>query len=132
MGAKILVIDDEESIRFTFNTHLSNEGHEIFTSEDYTTAIETIENNSLDLIFADLILKGHTGIEILSKVKELGLNCPVIMITGNPSIKTTTEAVRLGAFDYLLKPIYKEPLLRVTKLALDHKALVALLPGIRT
>ncbi len=126
MGAKILVIDDEESIRFTFDVHLKNEGHEVFTSKDYTSAIEIIENNRLDLIFADLILKGHTGIEILSKVKELGLNCPVIMMTGNPSIKTTTEAVRLGAFDYLLKPIYKEPLLRATKLALDHKALVDL------
>ena len=126
MGARILVIDDEESIRFTFKTHLSNEGHEVFTSRDYETAVEIIEKNTLDLIFADLILSGHTGIEILSKVKELGLNCPVIMMTGNPSIKTTTEAVRLGAFDYLLKPIYREPLLRSTKLALDHKALVDL------
>ncbi len=126
MGARILVIDDEESIRFTFKTHLSGEGHEVFTSRDYTSAIDIIENNTLDLIFADLILREHTGIEILSKVKELGLNCPVIMMTGNPSIKTTTESVRLGAFDYLLKPIYKEPLLRATKLALDHKALVDL------
>ena len=126
MGAKILVIDDEESIRFTFKMHLTNEGHEVFTSKDYSTAIEIIEKNTLDLIFADLILKGHTGIEILSKVKELGLNCPVIMMTGNPSIETTTEAVRLGAFDYLLKPIYKAPLLRSTKLALDHKALIDL------
>ncbi len=126
MGAKILVIDDEESIRFTFKTHLSNEGHEVFTSKDYSSAIDIIENNNLDLIFADLILKGHTGIEILSKVKELGLYCPVIMMTGNPSIQTTTEAVRLGAFDYLLKPIYKDPLLRATKIALDHKALIDL------
>ena len=126
MGAKILVIDDEESIRFTFNSHLSSEGHEVFTSKDYSSAIKIIEKNNLDLIFADLILKEHTGIEILSKVKELGLSCPVIVMTGNPSIQTTTEAVRLGAFDYLLKPIYKEPLLRATKIALDHKALIDL------
>ncbi|MBN2418631.1 MAG: sigma 54-interacting transcriptional regulator [Deltaproteobacteria bacterium] len=126
MGAKILVIDDEESIRFTFDTHLSNEGHEVFTSKDYPSAVDIIEKNNLDLIFADLILHNHTGIEILSKVKELGLNCPVIMMTGNPSIQTTTEAVRLGAFDYLLKPIYREPLLRATKIALDHKALIDL------
>lgn len=123
MGAKILVIDDEESIRFTFDVHLSNEGHEVFTSKDYKSAIEIISNNNLDLIFADLILKKHTGIEILEKVKERGLKCPVIMMTGSPSIQTTTDAVRLGAFDYLLKPIYKEPLLRATKLALEHKTL---------
>jgi PAS domain S-box-containing protein len=123
MSARILVIDDEESIRFTFRAHLAQEGHEVFTSNDYASAIEIIEKNNLDLIFADLILKGHTGIEILSKVRELGLTCPVIMMTGNPSIETTTEAVRLGAFDYLLKPIHKEPLLRATKIALSHKNL---------
>jgi two-component system, NtrC family, response regulator HydG len=123
MRAKILVIDDEESIRFTFKTHLTSEGHEVFTSKDYASAIEIIERDNLDLIFADLILKGHSGIDILGKVKELGLSCPVIMMTGNPSIETTTEAVRLGAFDYLLKPIYKEPLLRATKIALSHKNL---------
>lgn len=126
MGARILVIDDEESIRFTFDVHLTNEGHKVFTSKDYHTALEIISGNDLDLIFADLILREHTGIEILSRVKELGLTCPVVMMTGNPSIKTTAEAVRLGAFDYLLKPIYKEPLLRVTKLALDHKSLIDL------
>jgi two-component system, NtrC family, response regulator HydG len=123
MSARILVIDDEESIRFTFKAHLTQEGHKVFTSKDYASAIEIIEKNNLDLIFADLILKGHSGIEILGKVKELGLTCPVIMMTGNPSIQTTTEAVRLGAFDYLLKPIYKEPLLRATKIALSHKNL---------
>jgi two-component system response regulator HydG len=124
MSAKILVIDDEESIRFTFKIHLTQEGHEVFTSKDYASAIEIIERYNLDLIFADLILKGHSGIDILGKVKELGLTCPVIMMTGNPSIETTTEAVRLGAFDYLLKPIYKEPLLRATKIALIHKNLI--------
>ena len=62
MGAKILVIDDEESIRFTFNTHLSNEGHKVFTSKDYPSAIDIIEKNNLDLIFADLVLQGHTDL----------------------------------------------------------------------
>jgi PAS domain S-box-containing protein len=123
MSARILVIDDEESIRFTFRAHLTQEGHEVFTSRDYESAIEIIEKKDLDLIFVDLILKGHSGIEILGKVKELGLACPVIIMTGNPSIETTTEAVRLGAFDYLLKPIHKEPLLRATKIALSHKNL---------
>lgn len=124
MGAIVLVIDDEESIRFTFNAFLSKEGHNVLTSKDYESALEIISSEKLDLIFADLVLKEHTGIEILSKVKELGLNCPVIMMTGRPSINTTAEAVRLGAFDYLLKPIHKESLLRVTKLALNHKALI--------
>ncbi len=124
MKARILVIDDEESIRFTFNAFLTREGHDVLTAKDYDSALEIIFKEKLDIIFADLVLKGHTGIEILGRVKELGLGCPVIMMTGKPSINTTAEAVRLGAFDYLLKPIHKESLLRVTKLGLNHKALL--------
>ncbi len=124
MSARVLVIDDEENIRFTFNAFLTKEGHDVLTSKDYDSALKIISSEPLDLIFADLVLKERTGIEILSKVKALGLSCPVIMMTGRPSINTTAEAVRLGAFDYLLKPIHKESLLRVTKLALNHKALI--------
>lgn len=124
MRARILIIDDEESIRFTFNTFLSKEGHRVFTSKDYPSALETISGQNLDLIFADIVLGDHTGIEILSKVKEEGLHCPVIMITGKPSIHTAAEAVRLGAFDYLSKPVHKESLLRATKVALEHKSLM--------
>ncbi len=124
MRAKVLVIDDEESIRFTFKAFLSGEGHEVFTSPDYQSALEMISSEEPDLIFADVILGDYTGIEILGQVKKSGLQCPVIMITGKPSINTAAEAVRLGAFDYLPKPIRKEQLLRATKLALDHKALM--------
>ena len=124
MRAKVLVIDDEESIRFTFNAFLSREGHNVFTSKDYHSALEIIQMEEPDLIFADVVLGDYTGIEILEKVREKGLQCPVIMITGKPSFNTAADAVRLGAFDYLPKPIRKEHLLRATKLALDRKALM--------
>ncbi len=102
---------------------MSREGHRVFTCEDYHSALEIISNEEPDLIFADVILGDHTGIEILSEVRKRDLKCPVIMITGKPSINTAADAVRLGAFDYLPKPIRKEYLLRATKLALEHKAL---------
>lgn len=123
MKPTILVIDDEESIRFTFKTFLSNQGHEVLTAEDYHSATDIISNRSLDLIFADIILGDHTGVDLLREVKEKGLSCPVVMITGEPNIGTAAESVRLGAFDYLAKPVTKETILRVTKIALNHKAL---------
>ena len=94
MRAKVLVVDDEESIRFTFNAFLSKEGHHVFTANDYTSAMKIISNEDIDLIFADVILGDFTGIEILGEVRERGLQCPVIMITGKPSINTAAEAVQ--------------------------------------
>jgi len=121
---RILIIDDEESIRFAFKSLLSKAGYETLTAEDYTSALEAISETDLDLILADIILGGHTGIDILQEVKKRGMQCPVIMITGEPNLETATDAVRLGAFDYLPNPVHKEMLLRVTNHALRHKALL--------
>jgi two-component system, NtrC family, response regulator HydG len=124
MQAKILVIDDEENMRFTLAEMLTREGHSVFTAENYNSALSLISKEIPDLIFADVVLGSRTGIEILGEIRNMGIKSPVIMITGNPSIDTASDAVRLGAFDYLSKPIRKEALLRATKLALDHKALM--------
>ncbi|MCP4688850.1 MAG: response regulator [Desulfobacterales bacterium] len=121
---RILIIDDEESIRFTFHAHLSREGHETITAEDYASSLKIIAGTDLDLIITDIILGGYTGIDVLKQVKERGLNCPVIMITGEPNITTATDAVRLGAFDYLPKPVRKDTLLRVARHALRNKKLM--------
>lgn len=123
MKASILIIDDEESIRFSFKNFLSNEGHEILTAENYDSAIDIINKKSFDLMFVDIILGTHTGIDILMAVKERGIRCPVIMVTGEPNIETSAESIRGGAFDYISKPVRKETLLQVTNRALQHKAL---------
>lgn len=124
MSINILVIDDEESIRFTFSSFLSNAGYEVLTAADYASALEIISRHDLDLIFADIILKEQTGIDILREVKDRGLRCPVVIITGVPNIENAAESVRLGAFDYLAKPLKKEAIMRIANLALHHKALV--------
>jgi two-component system, NtrC family, response regulator HydG len=124
MNAKILVIDDEESMRSILEEILQKDGHEVLTSGDYNSALDIISNEIPDLIFADVMLGGRTGIEILEEIRNMGIKSPVVMITGNPSIDTASDAVRLGAFDYIPKPVRKEQLLKVTKLALDHKTLM--------
>ena len=124
MKSKILVVDDEEGIRFTFKAFLSKEGYNVLTAEDYESAMEIISSADLDFIITDIILGSQSGIDILRKVKERDMHCPVLIITGEPNIKTATDSVRLGAFDYIYKPIRKETLLRVTNHALRHKSIL--------
>ena len=118
MSAKILVIDDEESIRFTFERFLRGAGYIVSTAESFGEALALIDETSFDLVFADIILGGETGIDILREIKGRGLICPVIMITGDPGVETAGECVRLGAFDYIPKPINQDLLLHATRTAL--------------
>ncbi len=121
--ATILIIDDEESIRYTFESFLTEEGHEVHTARDLDEAVALLSRRDFDIVFSDIVLDGRTGIDVLREVKERGLYCPVVMITGYPSVATASEAVRLGAFDYIPKPVVQEALLRITRTALENKRL---------
>ena len=119
--ARILVVDDEESILYTFDSFLSDEGHEVVAAGNYEEALRRIADADPDVVFSDIILGGKTGIDVLRAVKERGLTSPVVMMTGYPTLDTATEAVRLGAFDYVTKPVVQRVLLRIANLALRHK-----------
>ena len=123
--ANILVIDDEESIRFTFEHFLREAGHEVVCAGTYDEALARVSQMECDVIFSDIILDGKTGVDFLRECRERNLSCPVIMITGYPTLETAYDAVRLGAFDYLTKPIEPPTLLHVTELALQHKRVTA-------
>lgn len=123
MKPKILVVDDEEPIRYIFKNFLKREGYEVVAVEDYVSAIEQLSSSEFDIMFVDIVLEGHTGLEILQEVNNRGLFCPVVMITGAPTIDTAADAVRMGAFDYLSKPVRLDDLRRVTAKALQHKML---------
>jgi len=73
-----------------------------------------------DLIICDIVLESHSGIDLLKRFRQLGVNCPVVIITGYPQVETASEAVRLGAFDYLAKPVEKEALLKIARLAIQQ------------
>ena len=121
--AKILIVDDEESIRFTFESFLSDEGHEVTTAGGYNEALAIISRYEFDLIFMDIVLGGETGIDLLKEIKNRDMRCPVVMITGYPNVETASAALRLGAFDYIFKPVKQEILLHITAIALRNKAL---------
>jgi len=119
--SRILVVDDEESLRLTFKTFLSREGYgPVTVASTFDEALELIENNTYDLIVSDIVLEGASGIDLLRRAKELNQDCPVVMVTGYPNIKSASEAVRLGTFDYLAKPVKKEDLLRTARMALQQ------------
>jgi len=124
MVPRILLIDDEEGITFTFKKFLSGEGYEVSVAKNFDEALACIDKASYDAIFVDIILEGRSGIDILREIKERDTRSPVIMITGYPNIETASEAVRLGAFDYIPKPILKETLLHATGVALQYKKLI--------
>ena len=123
MEAHILIVDDEESMRYTFESFLSDEGHRVTTAASCSEGIALLKEEDIDLVFADIVLPDENGIDFLKVVKEVRPDVPVTMITGAPSIDSAAESLRLGAFDYIIKPITQEILLRAVSIALKHNAL---------
>ncbi len=117
----ILIVDDEASIRLTFEMFLAREGYgSIKTASTLKEALTAIQNHTFDLIISDIVLEGERGTDLLRKIREAGIECPVVMITGFPNLDTAAEAVRHGAFDYISKPVNKETLLKFVRQALKH------------
>ncbi len=120
-NASILIVDDEASIRLTFEMFLAREGYgPVTTAATIEEALLAIHEHEFDLIISDIVLEGARGTDLLRKIRETGIQCPVVMITGFPNLDSAAEAVRYGAFDYISKPVNKETLLRFVRQALQH------------
>lgn len=101
---KILVTDDEKSIRNALREILEFEGYTFLEAENGDTALKTIESERVDLVILDIKMKGMDGIEVLSEIKKREKDLPVIMISGHGTIKIAVEATKNGAYDFLEKP----------------------------
>ncbi|THB76351.1 MAG: response regulator [Desulfobulbaceae bacterium] len=100
---------------------LQREGYRrVDTAASLREAVSAIEQYTYDLIISDIVLEGEKGTELLRHIRETGITCPVVMITGFPNLETASEAVRFGAFDYLPKPVNKETLLKVVSQAMKY------------
>ncbi len=124
MASRILVVDDEENIRYTFSSFLKDEGLIVDVACSIEECRQALSVRDFDLVYLDILLGGDSGIDALRICKEMNPACPVVMVTGSPDLDTATDAVRLGAFDYIPKPVRHETLLRITRKALQHKLLV--------
>lgn len=103
MQAKILVVDDEETIRYTLKRTLKRE-YEVTTAESGQAALTQLKQQEFDLALIDIKLEDISGIALLAKLREQSPDTVVIVLTGNGSLDTSVEALRHGAHDYLLKP----------------------------
>ena len=119
----ILIIDDERSIRNSLRDILEYEKFIVDEAEDGHSALEKVKQNTYDLILCDIKMPGIDGIEVLEKIMETN-DIPVVMISGHGNIETAVEAIKLGAFDYISKPLDLNRLLVTVRNALDKNVLV--------
>jgi len=118
MTEKILIIDDEPNIVRSFSSLLSDEGHKTVTAETAEDGLKAVEDPNISLILLDLNLPGMSGIEFLKKLKTDGSSPLVLVISGQSDIPTALEAIKLGAIDYLEKPVAPEKLISSVRSAL--------------
>ncbi len=122
--AKILIIDDEKSIRYTLRDILEYEKYEVDEAQDGEEGVEKIKNNQYDAVICDVKMPKMDGLEVLNKVMELGKDLPIIMISGHADLPLAVEATKKGAYDFLAKPPDLTRLLLCIRNALDKSVLI--------
>jgi DNA-binding NtrC family response regulator len=120
---KILVVDDEKIVRESLYHWFEDEGYSVETAEDAIAALKLFEKGKYDLILLDMKMPGMSGIELLTKIKEIDLDCIVILITAFASVPTAIQALKEGAYDYVTKPVDPDELNHLVKNALEQKSL---------
>ena len=122
--SRILVIDDERSIRNTLKDILEYEKYSVELAEDGVKAIDKVKANGFDVILCDIKMPGMDGIEVLEQLVNLAPDTPVVMISGHGNIDTAVESIKKGAFDYIEKPLDLNRLLITIRNAMDKSTLV--------
>jgi DNA-binding NtrC family response regulator len=121
---RILVVDDDRIVLMGLEGVLKHAGFEVSVASSACEAIESLESQSYDLVLTDLVLQDDDGISILKKTKEVSPETAVVVITGFASVNSAIEALRQGAFDYLIKPCEDEELLIRVRRGLERKRML--------
>ena len=129
MDFKILVVDDDDSIRDVIVASLDQLPCEISTANSVLTAIEAIENKEFDLVITDKNMphqdnEKEGGMAILKHIKENSPSTEMMVMTGFATVESAIEALKLGAFDYLLKPFSVEYLIEKVKRLIEYRAFI--------
>jgi len=110
MNAKILIVDDEPNVRLMYRSALESEGYELFEADCGAKALEQCAGRKYDAAILDLRMPGMDGLELLEQMHERGINNPVVIITAFADVPNAVNAMKLGAIDFLQKPILPEQL----------------------
>jgi two-component system nitrogen regulation response regulator NtrX len=121
---KILIIDDERAIRNSLKEILTDEGYDVDVAEDGTVALEMVDKDKYNVIFCDIKMPNMSGIEVLDKFNEEGIEAAVVMISGHGDIDTAVECIKKGAFDFIQKPLDLNRILITIKNATEKVSLV--------
>ena len=122
MASKILVIDDDTSFCVMLKTFLQKKGYEVTNAFTAKEAEEAIKNQTFDVVLTDIRLPDSDGIQILKSIKEVSFATQVILMTGYTDIKTAVSAMKMGAYDYVGKPINPDEILHTIEQSLKKKS----------
>jgi two-component system response regulator (stage 0 sporulation protein F) len=120
-AATILVVDDEENAREGLSKILSKEGYSVDMASNGKEAIETLRRQSYDLVITDMRMPLMDGFEVLREIKKMNENIGVIMITAYGEVESYLEAINMGAFEYINKPVRVNELKRVITKVLEER-----------
>ena len=120
---RVLIIDDEKGMRDFLSIMLKKEGYSVVVSESADKASELVGKGEFDLVITDISMPGKSGIDILKQTKASNPGTPVIMITAYASTESAIEALKLGAYDYIIKPFDVEEMKTVVGNALEKRRL---------
>jgi DNA-binding NtrC family response regulator len=119
----LLIVDDEEEFRDITSKRLAKKGIKVKTAEGGEKALEILEHSQTDVVLLDVKMPGMDGIETLRRIRAMKPLVEVVLLTGHASVDSGIEGMKLGAFDYLMKPIDLEPLMEKLTDAYERKRL---------
>jgi DNA-binding NtrC family response regulator len=110
MNKRILIVDDETNVRLHFRTTLETEGYEIYEARSGEEAVQSLAKHTFALAILDMRMPGMDGLELLAKMRERGIRIPAIIVTAYSDVPHAVKAMKLGAIDFLQKPLRPEEL----------------------
>jgi DNA-binding NtrC family response regulator len=118
---RILIVDDDETVRRSYLRSLESISCNIEAASDGEQALQTMEAKPFDVVLLDMRMPGPDGLTVLRTIKQKWPESEVVIITGYPTVASAKEAVRLGAYDYISKPVAPQDVINITDSAITHK-----------
>ena len=122
MSVKILIVDDEPNVRLNYRITLETEGYDVSEASSATIALEELVGRSYDLAILDMRMPAMDGLQLLAKMREVGITVPAMIVTAYSDVPHAVQAMKLGAIDFLQKPLRPEELRRIVAEILKRHA----------
>src|SRR5258708_20945783 len=122
MNERLLIVDDETNVRLSFRMTLETEGYEIFEARSGEQAVQLLAQHSVALAMLDVRMPGMDGLELLAKMRESGIRVPVMIVTAYGDVPHAVKAMKLGAIDFLQKPLRPEDLRNIVAEIINRHA----------